>query len=320
LDAIFIIDGPSTDGTPEALVKNAYIKELPPANYNWYSWETKNVNYSPFNNRPITIHYVRLYEDVGGSGGFYECAKKAYEKGYDWIWLMDDDVEPKENALEELVKYINLPDVAALAPVVKEPDGSISLSHRGLISFNQIFPMMQIPLKEEVYHSESPIPIDFVSLVGPMIHSCAVKSIGLPRKDFFIHHDDAEYSIRLREAGKIYLVPTSAVVHRMKLKKDKLVKAIFLGKEFQRISYRKLWKIYYGKRNLTYLGKKYSKNKFTFRVQLIKLWVQSTLAIILFDDCKIRRIRFITSAYLDGLRSIFDNEKPKRILYGGKKK
>lgn len=30
LDAIFIIDGPSTDGTPEALLECGYIKELPP--------------------------------------------------------------------------------------------------------------------------------------------------------------------------------------------------------------------------------------------------------------------------------------------------
>jgi len=320
LDAIFIIDGPSTDGTPEALKEAGYIKELPPSTYEEFSWETENIVYSPINNKPIKVHYVRLYKDVGGSGGFYEGVKRAYEKGYDWIWLMDDDAEPKEDALEKLVRYTNLPNAVALAPTVMRPTGEISKPHRGFISFRRIFPMMQTPLDEKLYYSETPIPIDFVSFVGPLIKSDAIKIVGFPKKEFFIHHDDVEYSIRLRKVGRIYLIPNSVIIHKEGIKKKGLIKKEVFGKTLHLVPYKKLWKKYYGIRNLTYLGKKYSTNKLRFYLGLLKRWILSVGAIILLYDHKFRRIWFVTSAYLDGLRGIFDNEKPKRILYGGEQK
>ena len=30
--------------------------------------------------------------------------KRAYEKGFDWVWCMDDDTIAQKNSLEELVK------------------------------------------------------------------------------------------------------------------------------------------------------------------------------------------------------------------------
>jgi rhamnopyranosyl-N-acetylglucosaminyl-diphospho-decaprenol beta-1,3/1,4-galactofuranosyltransferase len=40
-----------------------------------------------------------LKKDVGGAGQFFVGLRLAYEKGFDWIWLMDDDVVPDLNAL-----------------------------------------------------------------------------------------------------------------------------------------------------------------------------------------------------------------------------
>jgi hypothetical protein len=39
------------------------------------------------------------------------------------------------------------------------------------------------------------------------------------------------------------------------------------------------------------------------------------MGIIVFDDHKFNRLKFYANSYLDGLRSIFDNKKPRRILY-----
>ena len=323
LDAIFIIDGPSTDGTPEALKRAEYIKELPPKEYNEYSWLTENVIENS-KGTPLRVVYVRLYEDVGGSGGFHEGVKRAYQEGYDWIWLMDDDAEPKEDALEKMLQYYNifsLENTVALAPVVKCPDGNICLLHRGRISFETVYPTIQKPLAFKEYSTNHPIEIDFVSFVGPLINREAIKKVGFPRKEFFIHHDDVEYSIRLRKVGNIYLIPNSVIVHKVREpKKVGLMQKKFMERTIYRVPYDKLWKTYYGYRNLTYLGKLYSTNKLTFYLEMLIRWALSIGGVILFDDYKFRRILFITSAYLDGLKGVFDNEKPKRILYGGKKK
>ncbi|MCB9247374.1 MAG: glycosyltransferase [Ignavibacteriales bacterium] len=71
LDEIIVVNNDSKDGTKE-----------------WLE-EQKDVT---------KIHQ----ENLGGAGGFHNGMKAAYEKGYDWIWLMDDDCLPKLNALEYL--------------------------------------------------------------------------------------------------------------------------------------------------------------------------------------------------------------------------
>ncbi len=318
LDAIFIIDGPSTDGTPEALLECGYIKELPPKEGNW-SWETKNVIYSPINNKPIKVHYVRLYEDVGGSGGFYEGVKRAYEEGYDWIWLMDDDAEPKEDALEKLVWYTNLPDAVALACLKVDEKGNVLYYHRGYFYFDDVFKHIVKPINDSDYKNKDFVEIDHASFVGILVNSKAIRKIGFPDRRFFIHFDDVEYCIRLRKVGRVYLIPNSIIVHKENIKKTGLIKRKFLGRTVYQVPYTKLWKTYYGTRNLIYLGRIYSKSKLKFYFKLLKRWMIAVRAIILLDDHKIKRIQFITSAYLDGLKGRFDNEKPRRILYGGKK-
>ena len=43
-------------------------------------------------------------DNVGSAGGFYTGIKMAYDSGYSWIWLMDDDGYPKADALEMLLE------------------------------------------------------------------------------------------------------------------------------------------------------------------------------------------------------------------------
>ena len=88
LDGIYIIDNASNDGTPGYLKEKGFIQELPPKESN-EPWERKFIlTYK------LPIYYVRMHENTGGAGGFYEGVKRAYEKGYDWLWLMDDDADP----------------------------------------------------------------------------------------------------------------------------------------------------------------------------------------------------------------------------------
>ena len=54
--------------------------------------------------------------NVGGSGGFYTGIEHAYQAGADWIWCMDDDVFPRENCLEQLLKEAKDQNIGILAP------------------------------------------------------------------------------------------------------------------------------------------------------------------------------------------------------------
>jgi len=287
LDSIIVIDNASTDGTPEFLKENGYLDNP-------------------------KIDYVRLPENTGGAGGFYEGVKRGYEKGYDWLWLMDDDAEPKKDALEILTFYFKLKNVVGLASTVLSPEGDISIFCRGKIDFKKIFPLIQKPIDSRKYE-QNIVEIDMASFVGLLISRIAIEKIKFPKKEFFIYHDDVEYCIRLRREGKIFLIPKSIIIHKEANKGE--IEKNFLGKISKRKSFEKFWLVYYGIRNLTWLGKQYSENKLSFYFQMLKSMIRPIMGVILFDDHKIKRIHLILAAYWAGLKGDFDNEKPKRILY-----
>jgi Predicted glycosyltransferases len=107
IQGIYLIDNASTDGTPELLLENGYISELPPENLK-EPWEKDFIVQNLVDGREIKLYYVRMHENTGGAGGFYEGVKRGYEKGYDWLWLMDDDIEPKSQAIEIMLTYKNI--------------------------------------------------------------------------------------------------------------------------------------------------------------------------------------------------------------------
>src|SRR5690606_21383745 len=75
-DRIVVINNSSTDGTADYLRQNPDIEVITQGNY-------------------------------GSSGGQFTAAKYCYESGSEWIWLMDDDVIPAINCLENLCKDLS---------------------------------------------------------------------------------------------------------------------------------------------------------------------------------------------------------------------
>ncbi len=104
VQGIYLIDNASTDRTPNFLLEKGYIKELPPENLKEH-WEKEFKIKNLTDGNSIKLYYVRMHENTGGAGGFHEGVKRTYEKGYDWLWLMDDDVEPEKKALEILLRF-----------------------------------------------------------------------------------------------------------------------------------------------------------------------------------------------------------------------
>ncbi len=289
LDSIILIDNASADSTPEFLEEQGYLKNP-------------------------KIDYVRLPENIGGAGGFHEGVKRGYEKSYDWLWLMDDDAEPKKDALEKLSKYFKIEkNVSALACLKIGENGQILQPHRGYFDFENIPKRIVSPFDERRI-KEKFIEIDHASFVGILVNKKAIQKIGYPKKEFFIHYDDVEYCIRLRQVGKILLVPDSVIVHKEATQGARLTKS-FMGIKSIRTPYNKFWLNYYNRRNLVWLGTKYSTNKIKFYLNLCGNFLKLVIGVLIYDDCKSRRIYSIANAYIDGLKGNFDNGKPKRILY-----
>lgn len=154
------------------------------------------------------IQYVNPGENLGGAGGFSYGMKKAAEAGYPYIWIMDDDCLPKENALEAFLK------------ADQELNGQYGwLSSVTLWTDGKLCPMnvqRATPYREAVIQQEAYTPVAMASFVSLFLKRDTIVKYGLPIKEFFIWTDDWEFTRRISRQEKCYVVKNSMVVHAMK--------------------------------------------------------------------------------------------------------
>ena len=251
VQGIYLIDNASTDGTPKLLLEKRYIKELPPQNLT-KPWEKEFEIKNLIDRQVVKLHYVRMHENTGGAGGFHEGVKRAYKKGYDWLWLMDDDIKPTPFCLEELLNHKKLiyKETKILPVALTGPrfflDGKFV--NRDIKRFNLFNPFLNffgnnVSKVSKKDLAKQYFKIEGASFEGLLINAQIIKKIGFPDKRFFIFGDDTDYCLRLVQYGDIYYIPQTKFIRMSILKNEKKV-------------YK--WKDYYKIRNLFYLKLKYS--------------------------------------------------------------
>ncbi len=151
--------------------------------------------------------------NVGSSGGQYTGIKSAYDMGYDWIWVMDDDVVPAPDALEKLLEK-------AEPSVVVSPLRFTSAGkpyHNDTLQFNMTNPFRSFwtEILSDKTLADTVIRATGITFEGPLFHRSLVGKIGLPRFDFFIYGDDSEYFIRADRNGFRIVVYTEARFTRL---------------------------------------------------------------------------------------------------------
>ena len=153
-----------------------------------------------------SICYYNTGENLGGSGGFRVGIELAVQKGYDYVWIMDDDTLPCPDALAELIKADRCLNgrYGFLSGVAYWTDGN-------LCNMN----VQRIGLHKKVKNYDTISPIIMATFVSFFVKAEIIKQVGLPIKEFFIWADDLEYSRRISRLQSCYMVPSSKVIHCM---------------------------------------------------------------------------------------------------------
>lgn len=200
----------------------------------------------------------RMSQNVGGAGGFFEGISLFQKKlDDDYLWIMDDDTIPKNDALMELSRaWERNPDFGFLASNVRWVNGTPAI--------------MNIPAVDPLRWNSTIDPkrgiffpiITHASFVSIIITRSVVYKVGLPIKEFFIWGDDVEYTERISDLYDSYFVPKSVVVHKTKAN---------TGVDIVEENSDRIGRYYYDVRNRFYRAKKSNGKK---RVKLLgKLWV-----------------------------------------------
>lgn len=224
---ILVIDNGSTDGTEEAL--SCYIRD-----------------------NQIIYHNTR--ENLGGAGGFHRGIKLACELGYEFVWVMDDDCMPTENALEEFVKADSELNgqYGFLSSKVLWTDGNVC----------QMNLQRRTITKNVTDFSQKRIPVVMASFVSLFFKSSIVYELGLPIKEFFIWTDDWEFTRRISRKFSCYVVTDSVVIHKS---------AQNIGAKIENDSLERLSRYRYLYRNDVYLYRREGIKGFFYELTRINL-------------------------------------------------
>ncbi len=192
---------------------------------------------------PTELVYRRLETNTGGSGGFSEGMRVAYELGSEWIWLMDDDVEVVTDGLDRMGRWA--PKFRSIQGRRYDYDGS-EFYWQYRVAESMAIP---IPFAPAGFDSTGFKPMNSGCFEGMFIHRDVVAKIGLPDPRFFIYWDDQLYGWLASR------VTDSVIVNEFVLRRTREIKQWDMGIRHMNASsdaYR-----YYIMRNRAYLAKYY---------------------------------------------------------------
>ncbi len=150
--------------------------------------------------------------NLGSSGGQYTGMKTAIAKSNNWIWIMDDDVVPVPDCLENLLKDVDSNIIRA--PLRYKANGEVFYNDAVGYNLNNPFRSFWLGIISENDLKNEYIPAIGLTFEGPLIHRKIIEDIGFPEKKFFLFGDDTEYFIRASKMGYKMIVCRDAVLNR----------------------------------------------------------------------------------------------------------
>lgn len=261
-NAILVVNNNSTDGTEE-----------------WLKTQNDITVLSQSNN--------------GSAGGFNAGLKWAYKNGYSWVWCMDDDGYPKEDALENILKY---------------DDGSLKLLNCAVLDKED---KSSFVWKTGIYTNINQVKENCIDGIchpfnGTLIHRRIIERVGLPKTNFFLWGDETEYFYRILKTNKIPACTIANSVHYhprtcFSVKKD----WAFLTN----------WKMYFYVRNrFPVLQAKLNNKSLAFAYYLVFLAAFAAVILIFQKTDKLKKLQAMVQPAMDALFQKFSTT-PALVTY-----
>lgn len=182
VDKVFLIDNASTDGTYETLVEHRLLESE-------------------------RVEYIRNENNTGGAGGFSQGISLAAAEGYDWLWIIDDDVEPERDALEKALEYGAMFECIQMNRL--DPSGEE-------FKWEQTYaPQLNVIQFKNILHYAKFAAVNVFCFEGLLIKRKVIEQIGLPPASFFIRWDDLLYGYLCSKVSNIALVKNAILKRKL---------------------------------------------------------------------------------------------------------
>lgn len=228
-------------------------------------------------------------ENLGGAGGFYTGEKYAFDNGYEWAWLMDDDGIPESTQLEKLLAFNKkYPDAKVLNALVVNKDKHDELSF--------MFGDWDYAKTQSVEYVDIISPYN-----GTFIHRDVFAKVGFTKKEMFIWGDEIEYAMRIGRAGIKVYCPTNVIHYHPK--ERSIWQPIIPGIITKKMLIKPKHFSHYYYRNQGYIHREYHRTK--WYQGLKPMFWYSIFFIIRFDFMETYKV---IKYYLRGINNDFVND------------
>ncbi len=141
------------------------------------------------------VSVVRSTVNLGGAGGFALGILTAMAGGAEWLWLMDDDGRPHDEAvLAELLRTAALRGLYAVSPAVLAADNVARFAFPYAVDGRYVFRRDEIPA--DAFLSSTAHLFN-----GLLIKASSFFTVGLPDLRMFARGDEVDFMHRMRRAG-----------------------------------------------------------------------------------------------------------------------
>ncbi len=146
-------------------------------------------------------------DNLGGAGGFNRAIQYAVDRGYNNVWLMDDDGFPDRSALK-ILSGIMVEEVSCASSVVLREHQPERLVFPFPVLGPKGHPVIfgwprKIRTLSELRATRPDGTYPVASMFnGALVSTDAVRKVGNVDTEFFIFGDEVDFGLRLRRAGR----------------------------------------------------------------------------------------------------------------------
>lgn len=228
-------------------------------------------------------------KNIGSGGGFSTGISEAFKAGATWVWCMDDDGYPKEDALQLLLEASDEELLLRNCAVIDKQDKK------------------SFVWKTQQYSNLDEVDCKLIHGIGhpfngTLLHRKVIERVGVPQARFFLWGDETEYYYRIVKKNRIPVCTVAASIHYHP-------RSAFSYKADW--DYASGWKMYY------YIRNRYHIHTAKFNNKIIA-WVNYTCFLMAFAGIvmvyqktdKLKKLGFIMWPAADALTKNFNADLP----------
>jgi rhamnopyranosyl-N-acetylglucosaminyl-diphospho-decaprenol beta-1,3/1,4-galactofuranosyltransferase len=234
------------------------------------------------------IHFINQ-KNVGSSGGFSTGINWAFKNGYSWIWCMDDDGYPKEDALNN---------------ILEADDGTLKLYNCAVVEKEN---KKSFVWKTGEFKTIDEVKSKIIEGIGhpfngTMLHRRIIERVGVPQPKFFLWGDETEYYYRIVKQNEIPVCTVADSIHYHPA-------SAFSYK--QDWDYKTAWKMYFYVRNRLHIHKaKFSTKVVALINYCCFLAAFAGIVLVYQKTNKLKKLNFLLWPAADAFRNNFSATPP----------